>query len=647
SIYTNIFMNEDNGTTSYDINISDVELEDLNLTVVSNNTSLITVSQDWSDLLSQNEYNNTLLNFNLTTQADVSGVAQITIMLKDSNSTVYKSFNVNVTAVNDLPYLDEAALNLSTSEDNSTTTFINVKEIDDGDLNITISDLNDSKGAVYLNGDLNATIITGANVLDGSDLNLTIVPALNYFGSYDFTITFTDSNNTSKTKDINLTIDPINDIPVIKASNGVDELNITVVTNEDNNLTLTYTIFDVESTLSDGNITIVTQPSNGEISDINITQLIYSPNPYYYGTDSFVINVSDGEDDINKTITVTINPVNSAPSGFVLDSNSSNNLNYTMVFNATFIDDSLEQNMSVVIDINDTKGAITSSITMGELNTSGVRLGTAVITYTPNDTFVNKGDFSVFISDNEYNTTAIDINFTIELSSSIDSDGNGIYDSVEGSDNNDSDDIPNYRDTDDDGDSLSDSDEIIFGSNRLVANDTNSDNLVVVLDTVSLLSINAIPSKLSDLNTTNIKVMWSMVNGVWKGYSPDSADKATLVANGNSELNSKIDTAKGVFVTTTATDTLLTLTNDGNATKNYTRGWTIHGNDTGSDIDTTSIICDSTTDRLGSVLTLINDIWGIHLSGENNSSQVYSGTGASTTILRNRGYMVWCVGKGE
>ena len=653
STYGNIFMNEDNGTTSYDINISDVELEDLNLTVISNNTNLITVSQTWSDLLSSDEYNSTLLNFNLTTEANASGVAQITIILKDSNSTVYKSFNVNVAAVNDLPYLDEVALSLSTYEDNNKTTLVNVKEVDDGNVTITISDLNDSKGAVYLNGDLNTTVILDGNSINGSDLNITIVPALNYFGTYDFTMVFTDSNDTNVTKDINLTIIPVNDLPVIKASNGVDELNTTVITNEDNNLTLTYTIFDDENTLSDGNITIIT-PSNGTISDKNTTQLIYTPNPYFNGTDSFVINISDGSDDINKTINVTINPVNSAPSGFRLDSNSSNNSNYTMVFHTVFIDDSNESNMSVVIDINDTKGAITSSITMGDLNASGVRLGTAVITYTPNNTFVNKGDFSVLISDNEYNTTAIDINFTIELSSSIDSDGNGIMDIVEGSDDNDSDGITDYRDSDDDGDDFPDSDEIAFGSSRLVADDTNTTNLgVLTSGKVSLLSIRAIPSKLATYEgDDSIQAMWTLEDGVWKGYSSTSTEQDKITASSLSDdLNAskELDASKGVFVVVDTTNDsgngLRTLTNNANTTKTYSRGWTIHGNDTGVSIAETSLTCDdATNDRVGAVLTLFNDVWGVYLKKEDNSTvSVGADIGG---IKPNRGYMVWCV-KGE
>jgi len=95
----NISLIENSGTTPYDINISDVDGDDLNLNIESNDTSILTVGKNFTNPLQQADYQNQTLDFNLTTAQDALGVVKITITVDDGNKKSIKYFNVNVKAI--------------------------------------------------------------------------------------------------------------------------------------------------------------------------------------------------------------------------------------------------------------------------------------------------------------------------------------------------------------------------------------------------------------------------------------------------------------------------------------------------------------------------------------------------------------------
>ena len=99
--FSDIILNENNGTTNYDINISDADGDALTLAVESNDTSIITVTQNWSGSINQGTYA-APLDFNLTTQTNASGIAKIKITVSDNDTNATTSFDVNVTATSTL-----------------------------------------------------------------------------------------------------------------------------------------------------------------------------------------------------------------------------------------------------------------------------------------------------------------------------------------------------------------------------------------------------------------------------------------------------------------------------------------------------------------------------------------------------------------
>jgi hypothetical protein len=146
---TNLNINEDNGTIKFSIHASDIEGEDLNITVESNNTSIVTVSPSWNGLVNQATYSN--LDFNITTVVNANGIAQIKITVNDGDKNTTRSFDINVTAVNDVPILiipkQEGGVDVNTT----TTTGGRV------DINVTKSGVTTtigSNGTVTIKGNL-------------------------------------------------------------------------------------------------------------------------------------------------------------------------------------------------------------------------------------------------------------------------------------------------------------------------------------------------------------------------------------------------------------------------------------------------------------------------------------------------------------
>ncbi|VAY87708.1 hypothetical protein MNB_ARC-1_336 [hydrothermal vent metagenome] len=93
----NISLIENSGTTPYDINISDVDGDELNLSIESNDTTILTVDKNFINPLQQADYQNQTLDFNLTTVPNALGIVRITITVDDGDKNSIKFFDINVT----------------------------------------------------------------------------------------------------------------------------------------------------------------------------------------------------------------------------------------------------------------------------------------------------------------------------------------------------------------------------------------------------------------------------------------------------------------------------------------------------------------------------------------------------------------------
>lgn len=191
--------------------------------------------------------------------------------------------SITVHPLNDRPVAD--AQSLFTDEDTTLSVTLTGVDID--------------------NDPLTYTVLTqpGHGTLSGTAPNLSYLPATNYNGTDSFTFEVSDGTTNSLPATISLTILPVNDRPIVYATN--------YTTLEDTATNVVITASDVEDT--NLTFTVVTQPAHGTLTGTG-DNLIYSPAANYHGSDSFTFKASDGLlDSETVTVSLTISPLNDNP----------------------------------------------------------------------------------------------------------------------------------------------------------------------------------------------------------------------------------------------------------------------------------------------------------------------------------------------
>lgn len=235
TLFNNISLNEDQGSTDYAVSVNDLEGSDLNLTVESNNSNLLTVTPNWTNLINQAKWSQPL-HFKLTTVANAYGRAKITVHVNDGVLNSSKVFEVNVSAVNDAPTL--SAISDRIYFKNFSPKDINLSAIDVDDTNLTYS------------ANVQTQNIVGGVSVSGNVMRITSLSGA--YGDTNITVSVTDGNLTNS-KQFNV------QVLSIEAGDAQEEPSPTEVT--ENNGTKTY----LNQISSDVNITR-TEENNGSVS---------------------------------------------------------------------------------------------------------------------------------------------------------------------------------------------------------------------------------------------------------------------------------------------------------------------------------------------------------------------------------------------
>ena len=164
---------------------------------------------------------------------------------------------------NDIPIADTQ--NLTTDEDTGLSVTLTATDLFPGTLSWIIVS-NPQHGA-----------------LSGTAPDLTYTPDENYNGSDSFTFKVNDGTDDSNTATVSITIDPVNDAPVAD--------NQSVTTPEETPLAITLTASDVESVSL--TYEVVSNPVHGKLTG-TLPNLTYTPDPVWYGMDSFTFKAYDG-----------------------------------------------------------------------------------------------------------------------------------------------------------------------------------------------------------------------------------------------------------------------------------------------------------------------------------------------------------------
>ena len=160
---------------------------------------------------------------------------------------------------------------------------------------------NDALTATVASSPTNGTLSLAAN---GS---FSYTPNADFAGTDSFTYNVSDGT-ISDTGTVRITVTPVNDSPT-----AVDDR---YTTSENQSLTVAAPgVLDNDSDIDDNLLTatLVTRPSNGALSLATNGSFVYTPNPGFFGTDSFTYNATDGSLNSTATVTIDVSEVNDPP----------------------------------------------------------------------------------------------------------------------------------------------------------------------------------------------------------------------------------------------------------------------------------------------------------------------------------------------
>ncbi|EIN6342202.1 tandem-95 repeat protein [Vibrio parahaemolyticus] len=222
----------------------------------------------------------------ITPTADWNGKETITFTAKDpSNESVNQTVDFTVA-----PVVDIEADSADVVED--TPTIINVLGNDtfEGDGKVVSLDAN--------NGPANGTVSVNP---DGS---VTYTPNDNYHGADSFTYIVT-SGGVSESTTVEVNVTPVNDAPVAK--------NDISTTQEDTAVTIDVLSNDTDIDGDTLRIDSASVPSDQGTVEIVDGKLVFTPAENFNGDAEITYTVTDGQLTDEAKVTVTVNPVNDAP----------------------------------------------------------------------------------------------------------------------------------------------------------------------------------------------------------------------------------------------------------------------------------------------------------------------------------------------
>ncbi|WP_341508907.1 Ig-like domain-containing protein [Photobacterium damselae subsp. damselae] len=301
---------------------------------------------------------------------DFNGEDSFTVVVDDGNGgTDTITVTVNVTPVNDAPVGDDVSA--ETQEDTAVTGQLTPTDVD-GD-SLTFKPGSDpTNGSVTVNP-------------DGS---WEYVPNPDFNGEDSFTVVVDDGNGGTDTITVTVNVSPVNDAPV-----GED---VSAETQEDTAVTGQLTATDVDG----DNLTFKpgTNPENGSVTINADGSWEYVPNPDFNGEDSFTVVVDDGNGG-SDTITVTVNvtPVNDAPVGEDVTTETQEETAVTGQLTATDVDG---DNLTFKPGTNPENGSVT-------INADGSW------EYVPNTDFNGEDSFTVVVDDGNGGTDTITVTVNV------------------------------------------------------------------------------------------------------------------------------------------------------------------------------------------------------------------------------------------
>ena len=327
-------------------------------------------------------------NLTYTPNPEFSGADSFTFKVDDGDlESGPATVSIIVNNVNDAPVISESDPQyVSMSEDGSPIAF---------ELSLNATDAEDDTLTWSIAGDAVNGTASASGI--GSSIVVGYTPDANYSGEDSFIVQVSDGNGVD-TITVNVTIAPINDLPVITES---DPQNISM--SEDGfptEFALTLNASDVDEDVLTWSI--LTDAVNGTASasgNGSSIEVEYAAGSNYFGSDSFVMQVSDGSGVDTITMNVTIDAVNDAPVCSDVTLNTFANMEW-----------------HTAPDCTDIEGdSLTYSIVDGPAYGTGSVVDD-LLTYMPGTDYSGADSFTYQANDGEANSNAAEVIVTVNES---------------------------------------------------------------------------------------------------------------------------------------------------------------------------------------------------------------------------------------
>ncbi|HIF9355818.1 TPA: tandem-95 repeat protein, partial [Photobacterium damselae] len=299
-----------------------------------------------------------------------NGEDSFTVVVDDGNGgTDTITVTVNVTPVNDAPVGEDVTA--ETQEETAVTGQLTATDVD-GD-NLTFKQGSDP---------------TNGQVTVNPDGSWEYVPNPDFNGEDSFTVVVDDGNGGTDTIMVTVNVTPVNDAPV-----GED---VSAETQEETAVTGQLTATDVDG----DNLTFKpgSDPTNGQVTVNPDGSWEYVPNSDFNGEDSFTVVVDDGNGGTDTiTVTVNVTPVNDAPVGENVTTETQEETAVTGQLIATDVDG---DNLTFKPGTNPENGQVT-------VNADGSW------EYVPNADFNGEDSFTVVVDDGNGGTDTITVTVNV------------------------------------------------------------------------------------------------------------------------------------------------------------------------------------------------------------------------------------------
>lgn len=312
--------------------------------------------------------------------ADFFGTETFTYTVSDGHGgSDVGQVTITVTSVNDPPQaVDDRVTVNEDSQGNLLTLLANDSFAPDTNETLSISEM-----GVPNQG--------GSATLEGTT-EIRYTPAPNFFGTESFTYTLSDGNGGSASANITVTVLNLNDPPV-----AVND----VVSYQEDSTNDPILVLANDSDLEDDPLTItaVGTVNHGAVANLG-TQLRYTPDANFFGTDSVTYTVSDGNGgSASAVVTITVANVNDAP--------------VAMDDKVTVEEDSLNNALLVLSNDGDLEGDSLTITQVGIPAHGQVTNAGNLIRYTPAANFAGGDAFTYTISDGNGGNASAAIAITI------------------------------------------------------------------------------------------------------------------------------------------------------------------------------------------------------------------------------------------